>query len=306
MKTHNMSFFGQKTGAIFNSANRHEDFFFVRFIRKKQDGSWEKPSQGQGKSIKFNLGEMVQIMDIFSKSTPEWSTVHKYQGDSTSISFKGQKNAVQIFVSNCSGPSYSKYLKYPETKIFLDLLSHVYEEKIQFATGRGRAQTFSKGYEKNESLSSKKTDRSNRELSTAKMPQKNTVSISKSCRIKRDASSHNETPSQSSNDFQNPSIPSDPVSQKTQIYDAKSAKKFYYINPLDWAGSLQNDGEYSLVPGEILAKRGKAVSFQVNGLNSIWLPVSQVKDPDLVDAIGGLWTKNWILEKKLEDIFTQA
>ena len=83
-------------------------------------------------------------------------------------------------------------------------------------------------------------------------------------------------------------------------------KKFDYVDSKKWAKNLQNDGEYALIPGETLAKRGKTLSFQVNGLNSIWLPLSQVKDPDLADQIGGLWTKNWIVEKKLEEIFDKT
>jgi len=65
MDRHNYSFFGQKTGMLLDSAEIDQPCLYLRFLKKKQDGSWEKPSQGQGKNIKLNLIEMIAILRIF-------------------------------------------------------------------------------------------------------------------------------------------------------------------------------------------------------------------------------------------------
>jgi len=48
---HNQSFFGQSTGMFIQSSSKHEPFIFLQFIKKKGDGSWEKPSQREGKQM---------------------------------------------------------------------------------------------------------------------------------------------------------------------------------------------------------------------------------------------------------------
>ncbi len=60
-----------------------------------------------------------------------------------------------------------------------------------------------------------------------------------------------------------------------------------------------------MIPGEITSRRGKAISFQVNGLNEIWLPISQLKDAEFADQIGGVWVKDWLIKKKIADIFAE-
>jgi len=61
MDNHNQSFFGQKTGLLLNSADPSEPYIYLRFLKKKGDGTWEKPSNREGKNIKINLLEQIQI-----------------------------------------------------------------------------------------------------------------------------------------------------------------------------------------------------------------------------------------------------
>jgi len=52
---HNKSFFGQSTGMFLQSSSKTDPFLFLRFIKKKESGTWEKPSIGGGKTFKdFN------------------------------------------------------------------------------------------------------------------------------------------------------------------------------------------------------------------------------------------------------------
>ena len=50
---HSYSFFGQKVGLIIQSASKTEPFIFFRLIKSKNDGSWERPSSGEGNVIKL-------------------------------------------------------------------------------------------------------------------------------------------------------------------------------------------------------------------------------------------------------------
>ncbi len=39
---HNQSFFGQSTAMFVQSSSKNEPFIFMKFIKKKGDGSWER------------------------------------------------------------------------------------------------------------------------------------------------------------------------------------------------------------------------------------------------------------------------
>ena len=129
---HSYSFFGQKVGLIIQSASKNEPFIFFRLIKSKNDGSWEKPSSGEGKVIKFSLEEMVWIIRVLTKEVNSWSSYHTFKDNKTQISFKwedGEKAKLWIHIG-----SYSKVLEYSQFKIFEMLLKHILKEKIEFAT----------------------------------------------------------------------------------------------------------------------------------------------------------------------------
>jgi len=129
MNHHNYSFFGQKTGMLLDSAEINQPCLYLRFLKKKKDGSWEKPSQGEGKNIKLNLLEMIAILRIFRTQNTKWSTVHKFGEDTTSITVENRNNVISFMISG-----YAKQLKFPESELFSDLLDHIYKEKIINAT----------------------------------------------------------------------------------------------------------------------------------------------------------------------------
>ena len=134
---HSYSFFGQKVGLIIQSASKNEPFIFFRLIKSKNNGSWEKPSSGEGKVIKFSLEEMVWIIRVLNKGVNSWSSYHTFKDNKTSISFKwedGEKAKLWIHIG-----SYSKVLEYAQFKILEMLLVHILKEKIEFATAPNRA-----------------------------------------------------------------------------------------------------------------------------------------------------------------------
>ena len=129
---HSQSFFGQSTGLTLVSASKTDSFIFFKCIKKKPDGSWEKPSLGEGKTIKCNLDEIVMILEVLNKNKDSWSSYHNFNDIKTQISFKWEDDAKQkllIYIGK-----YSKMLNYAQTEIFRMLLKHLLKEKIEFAT----------------------------------------------------------------------------------------------------------------------------------------------------------------------------
>ncbi len=103
-----------------------------KLLKAKGDGSWEKPSKGEGKAIKFSIEEIACILALLTKKTKSWSTYHSYKDIKTQISFKwNEGNEEKLWIN--IGP-YSKVLDYSQTRILELLLTHLLEEKIKFAT----------------------------------------------------------------------------------------------------------------------------------------------------------------------------
>ena len=129
---HSYSFFGQKVGLIIQSSSKNEPHIFFRLIKSKNDGSWEKPSIGEGKVIKFSLEEIVWIIRFLDKETNSWSSYHTFKDSKTQISFKwenGEYHKLWIHIGK-----YSKVLEYAQIKILELLMKHLLKEKIEFAT----------------------------------------------------------------------------------------------------------------------------------------------------------------------------
>ena len=130
--THNYSFFGQKVGLIVQSSSKTEPFIFFRLIKSKENGTWEKPSIGEGKVIKFSIEEMVWIIRVFKKDVKSWSSFHTYKDQKTQIAFKweeGENGKLWIHIG-----AYSKILDYSQFKVLELLMKHILKEKIEFST----------------------------------------------------------------------------------------------------------------------------------------------------------------------------
>jgi len=141
---HSYSFFGQKVGLIIQSSSKSEPHIFFRLIKSKNDGSWEKPSVGEGKVIKFSLEEMIWIMRVLIKETNSWSSYHTFKDSKTQISFKwenGEYNKLWIHIGK-----YSKVLEYAQIKILELLMKHLLKEKIVFATTPNISKKSSSGF----------------------------------------------------------------------------------------------------------------------------------------------------------------
>jgi hypothetical protein len=275
-----MSFFGQKTAVILDSSDWSDPYVFLRFLKKKQDGQWEKPSQKEGKALKINLLEMVAMLEVLANRSPKWQTMHKYQDESTSISMERQGNDILLMITG-----YAKPLKGPEVKIFWDLLSHIYEEKIANATSSKngneiRAESVSTPEDKNNVPTEV--------IGSPKKPEPAKKAAPPKPKIQEEPVEFEDP------EFANPFDQDSP----SDILNNSNGPKY---NPEEWLNALKTQDDFKLVPGEVVSKSPKAISFQIMNLKQIWVPSSCVNP---MSAEGGLWIKNWFLEKKLTEIFS--
>jgi hypothetical protein len=167
---HNQSFFGQTTALILQSSSKHDPWVFFRCIKKKPSGAWEKPSKGEGKIIKCSLEEIVMILKVLRKKNDSWSAYHSYKDTDTQIHFKWDENEREILWIHIG--NYSKVLKSAQIEICSLLMTHILQEKIEFATGskepqnnkgnddrnKKREKDPTKSHEKNISKSEKKRE----------------------------------------------------------------------------------------------------------------------------------------------------
>ena len=98
-------------------------------MRKKRDGNWEKTSQGEGKTIRLSLEEMVSIKEVFKKCPSSWKSVHKYKEEMTSIDFDSRENQSLPYLLKIG--TYPKPLTFAQGEIFRMLLEHLITEKIE-------------------------------------------------------------------------------------------------------------------------------------------------------------------------------
>ncbi|MHA1337681.1 MAG: hypothetical protein ACTSPW_18375, partial [Promethearchaeota archaeon] len=95
--THFQSFFGQNTGIIVMSPSKEEPFILIRFIKKKDINTWERPSAGEGKIIKISMEEIVMILEVLNKNLFNWTTYHSFKNNRTKISFSWENNGEERF-----------------------------------------------------------------------------------------------------------------------------------------------------------------------------------------------------------------
>ncbi|MFX1493737.1 MAG: hypothetical protein ACFFBZ_05605 [Promethearchaeota archaeon] len=129
---HSQSFFGQSTGLTVLSSSRSDPYLYFKCIQKKQNGGWEKPSAGEGKTIKCNIDEIIMILQVLKKKEKAWSSYHNFKDSKTQISFKwDEKNDKKLMIRI---GKYSKVLNYSQIELLRLLLKHIIKEKIKYAT----------------------------------------------------------------------------------------------------------------------------------------------------------------------------
>ncbi len=186
---HSQSFFGKSSGLTIQSSSKNEPFIFLKCIKKKGDGFWEKPSKGEGKTIKCSLDEMVMINEILHKRIENWSSYHNFNDTKTQITFKWENERKERLYINIG--SYSKMLNFPQFEILRLLLNHMLIEKIEFAT----SSSFSEGQNGKQKTNNKngfvKTDKHKSEPPVSVFQEKIDTREKPSCQV--EGSIKNET-----------------------------------------------------------------------------------------------------------------
>ena len=130
--SHSKSFFGQNTGIIVSSSSSSDPFMFIHCFKKKPNGVWEKPSNNEGKAVKFSLEEIVMILRVLNHKTQKWQCQHVFKDKETAVFFNWEDNNHDVLWINVG--KYSKRLNLAQTEILRLLLTHFLNEKIVYST----------------------------------------------------------------------------------------------------------------------------------------------------------------------------
>ena len=129
---HTKSFFGQKSGIIVNSPAKLVPYIFLTCINRKEDGTWEKPSKNEGKTVRLSTEEIICILEVLNRRSQNWRGYHVFREEKTEIYVGWESEAREVLKFKIG--NYKKKLKFPNTNFLIKLLEHILDEKIEFAT----------------------------------------------------------------------------------------------------------------------------------------------------------------------------
>ena len=129
---HSKSFFGHDTGIIVSSPEKTLPHIFLTCIKRKDDGTWEKTSKGEGKIVKLSIEEIICILEVIKGNHAKWRGYHVFKDYRTEILVNWEDETKQTIVLNIG--EYEKKLSFPNLNFFKLLLDHLLLEKIEFAT----------------------------------------------------------------------------------------------------------------------------------------------------------------------------
>ncbi len=132
MDSHQLTFFGQKIGFIIISNSKTDPNLIIKCLKKKADGTWEKPSNKEGKVVKLNIREIIHIQGVLKNQIPNFNSFHTFNEIKTPIKVEWDQLDKNLLWLNFG--DYRRAINYPETELFKLFLDHVIQEKIEFAT----------------------------------------------------------------------------------------------------------------------------------------------------------------------------
>jgi len=129
---HTKTFFGQKKGLILTSPAKSVPYIFLGCIARKADGTWEKVSEKEGKTVKLSLEEIICILEVLNKKSANWRGTHVFKERKTEI-YVGWESETREVIRIKIG-EYVKKLRFPNLNLFILMLEHILGEKIEYAT----------------------------------------------------------------------------------------------------------------------------------------------------------------------------
>jgi len=129
---HTKTFYGQKSSIILTSPSKSVSYIFLSIINRKEDGTWERSSKGEGKTVKITIEEIICILEVLHKNSANWRGFHVFKERKTEIYVGWEKESRQVIQIKIG--DYIKKLRFPNLNFLTLMLEHILGEKIEFAT----------------------------------------------------------------------------------------------------------------------------------------------------------------------------
>ena len=146
---HTKTFYGQKSSIILTSPSKSVSHVFLSCINRKNDGTWEKTSQEEGKTVKITIEEIICIIEVLHKKSANWRGYHVFKERKTEIYVVWEKESPEVIQIKIG--DYIKKLRFPNLNFFTLMLEHILSEKIEFATSGVTEKTIANGQTERES-----------------------------------------------------------------------------------------------------------------------------------------------------------
>ncbi|MFW9828755.1 MAG: hypothetical protein ACFFEY_14275 [Candidatus Thorarchaeota archaeon] len=129
---HTKTFYGQKTSVRITSPTKQVPYIFLSCIGRKMDGSWEKPSEGEGKTVRLSIEEIICILEVLNRRSANWRGYHVFKDRKTEIYVGWEDESRQVLQFKIG--NYKKKLRFPNLNLLTLILNHILSEKVEFAT----------------------------------------------------------------------------------------------------------------------------------------------------------------------------
>ena len=129
---HTKTFYGQKSSITLTSPSKSVSHIFLSIINRKGDGTWERTSKGEGKTVKITIEEIICILEVLHRKSANWRGFHVFKERKTEIYVGWEKEARQVIQIKIG--DYIKKLRFPNLNFLTLMLEHILGEKIEFAT----------------------------------------------------------------------------------------------------------------------------------------------------------------------------
>ncbi len=129
---HIKTFYGQKKSVRVTSPSKQVPYIFLSCLNRKNDGSWEKPSEGEGKTVRLSIEEIICILEVLYRRSANWRGYHLFRDRKTEIYVGWEDESRQVLRVKIG--DHIKKLRFPNLNFMTLLLDHILNEKIEYAT----------------------------------------------------------------------------------------------------------------------------------------------------------------------------
>ena len=129
---HTKTFYGQKSSITLTSPSKSISYIFLSIFNRKENGLWERTSEGEGKTVKITIEEIICVLGVLHRNSANWRGFHVFKERKTEIYVGWEKESRQVIQIKIG--DYIKKLRFPNLNFLTLMLEHILGEKIEFAT----------------------------------------------------------------------------------------------------------------------------------------------------------------------------